>query len=279
MPGAVTDTAPTNVRTCYKHPDRKAGVVCQRCDRPICPQCMHQASVGFHCPECTKSGKQKVYTRANMGVLNRPVVTQILIGINALVFLAGIDGGNSFSRGGGRFFVDGALFGPLVADGEVWRILTAGFLHAGLIHIGFNMLLLFQLGSILEPAVGRARFAAVYFTSLLCGSFGVLLLDPNAATVGASGAVFGLMGAMFIAQRSRGFGSLTSGVGPIIVVNLLITFSIPNISIGGHVGGLAGGLASGWLLYEGARTMGKQQALAAVIGLGIAAAVGCVLVV
>jgi membrane associated rhomboid family serine protease len=279
VPGAVTDLPATNVRTCYRHPDRRAGVACQRCDRPICPQCMHQASVGFHCPECTKAGKQKVYTRANLQVLNRPLLTQVVIGINAAVFLAGVasESGDAFAGRGG-FALDGGLFGPLVADGEWYRIITAGFLHAGLLHLGFNMFLLFQLGSMLEPALGRLRFGATYLVSLLTGSLGVLLLSPNSLTVGASGAVFGLMGLMFVAQRARGLDPWSSGIGSTIGINLLITFTIPGISIGGHVGGLVGGLACGWLLYEGSQTMGKQQALAAVVALGAAAAVGCILV-
>ena len=193
MPGAVSDlpatNVPTNVRACYRHPDRRAGVSCQRCDRPICPQCMHQASVGFHCPECTKTGKQKVYTRANLGVLNRPLLTQVIIGINAAVFVAGlVSESNDALAGRGGFALDGGLFGPAVAAGEWYRIVTAGFLHAGLLHVGLNMFLLFQLGSILEPALGRLRFGLAYVVSLLTGSLGVLLLDPNTLTVGASGA-------------------------------------------------------------------------------------------
>jgi membrane associated rhomboid family serine protease len=240
---------------------------------------MRTASVGFHCPECTKQGKQKVYTRANLNVLNRPLLTQLLIGINAAVFVAGLlNTANDAFAGRGGFIVDGGLFGPSVADGEWYRIVTSGFLHGGLIHVGFNMFLLYQLGSVLEPVLGRLRFGAVYATSLLCGSFGVLLVSPNSLTVGASGAVFGLMGALFLAYRDRGIDPFSTGIAPTIGINLLLTFTIPGISIGGHVGGLIGGLASAWLLFDGARAIGKQQALAAVIGLGAAAAAGCLLV-
>lgn len=240
---------------------------------------MHTASVGFHCPECTKSGKQKVYNRANMSVLNRPVVTQVLIAINALVFVLGlINDPDDALAGRGGFIIDGGLFGPLVADGEWYRIVTAGFLHGGLIHIGFNMFLLYQLGSILEPALGRLRFTVVYFTSLLAGSFGVLVLSPDSLTVGASGAVFGLMGTLFYAQRAQGIDPFSTGIGSTIGINLLLTFTIPGISIGGHVGGLVGGLAASWLLYDGGKAWGKQRSLAAVIGLGVAAGVGCLLI-
>jgi membrane associated rhomboid family serine protease len=233
---------------------------------------MTTASVGFHCPECSRSGRQQVYTKGAIDRLNRPVLTQAIIGLNALVFVAGVvnSSRNAFSGRGG-FIGDGGLFGPAVADGEWYRLVTSGFLHAGLLHLGLNMYLLYLLGSALEPAFGRARFAAVYATSLLCGSLGVMVLDPNALTVGASGAVFGLMGAMFLAYRARGIDPWSSGIGATIGINLLFTFTIPGISIGGHVGGLLGGLASAWLLLDGSRSVGSRQALGAVVALGVAA--------
>lgn len=233
---------------------------------------MTTASVGFHCPECAKGGRQQVYTKATINRLNRPVLTQTIIGVNAAVFVAGLaESSRNAISGRGGFIIDGGLFGPAVADGEWYRLITSGFLHAGLLHLALNMWLLWLLGSALEPAFGRARFAAVYFTSLLCGSLGVMLLQPNALTVGASGAVFGLMGALFVAYRARGINPWATGIGPTIAINLLFTFTIPGISIGGHVGGLLGGLASAWLLVEGSRTMGTRQALGAVVALGVAA--------
>jgi membrane associated rhomboid family serine protease len=263
---------PENLFVCYRHPDRRAGVTCQRCDRPICPDCMTTASVGFHCPECSRSGRQKVYTKADIAQVNRPVLTQAIIGLNALVFLAGFaDQDRGFFGGGGAFRDEGGLFGPLVAQGEWYRLVTSGFLHFGLFHLAVNMYMLFLLGSLLEPSFGRARFAAVYSTSLLCGSLGVMILDPNALTAGASGAIYGLLGATIVAFRSRGIDIWSSGIGMTLVINLVITFSIPGISIGGHVGGLLGGLASAWLLIEGSRTLGTRQALGAVVGLGGAA--------
>ena len=273
-------TSPANVFVCYRHPDRRAGVTCQRCDRPICPDCMNAASVGFHCPECTQRGRQKVYTRASIQALNRPVITQVLIGINVAVYVAGLASSSRNALAGrGGFIVDGGLFGPAVEAGEWWRIITSGFLHGGVIHLGLNMYLLYLLGTVLEPALGRVRFAAVYFTSLLCGSFGVLLLSPNSLTVGASGAVFGLMGALFLAHRSRGINPWASGIGPTIAINVGLTFLFASfISIGGHLGGLAGGLLSGWILFEGSRTMGDRQATALVWAIGAAAFAGCLLV-
>lgn len=269
--------------TCYRHPDRRAGVRCQRCERLICPSCMSTASVGFHCPECARSGRQKVYTRANWSdAMRRPVVGRALIAANVAVFVAGIASqSRNAVAGRGGFIADGGLFGPAVESGEWWRIVTAGFLHAGLLHLLFNMLALFNLAAILEPALGRARLVAVYAVSLLTGSLGVLVLSPDALTVGASGAVFGLMGALVVAQRARGMDPWSSGIGTVIALNLFITFTIPGISIGGHIGGLVGGLVCTWILLDAGPRAFKQPwaPLAAVGALGVAAFVASLLVV
>ncbi|MET0728736.1 MAG: rhomboid family intramembrane serine protease [Acidimicrobiales bacterium] len=285
----------TAVQTCYRHPDRRAGVICQRCDRPICPDCMNQASVGFHCPECMKGSGQKVIRGTQLRTPG--VLTNVLIALNLAVYAAGIGSGlrtkESFIIGGGligegRVFEGAqyhisAPFGELVgvAHGEWWRMLSSGFLHGSLLHIGFNMWVLYQLGRLLEPVLGRVRFGIVYVVAMLCGSFGVLLLEPDAFTVGASGAVFGLMGAAVAAFRSRGINPFDTGLGGAIVLNLVFTFSIPGISIGGHVGGLIGGFLAGWLLLDiGPRYIRHANlTTAAVAGLGVLAALGGVLVV
>ncbi len=272
-----TETQPAET-TCYRHADRRAGVRCQRCERPICPSCMSTASVGFHCPECARSGKQKVYTRANLASagVNRATLTLALIAVNIGVYVIGLPKDDGYG-----FMLDGGLFGPSVADGEWWRIVTSGFLHdRSPMHALFNMLALFNLGTVLEIAIGRARFAALYAFSLLAGSFGVLLLSPNDLTVGASGAVFGLMGALVIAQRVRGLDPWSSGIGTVIGINLLITFTIPGISIGGHLGGLAGGLLSGWILLDlGPRLKQPPWFPLALVGaIGAAAFAACLVV-
>ena len=146
---------------------------------------------------------------------------------------------------GGRLFVDFALFGPAVADGEYYRLLTSGFLHSGFLHVGFNMYILWFLGNLLEPSLGPVRFAGLYLASLLTGSFVAMLLSPDAATIGASGAIFGLMGAAFVMQRARGVDPMQSGIGPMILINLALGFIIPNVSVAGHVGGLIGGALVG----------------------------------
>jgi membrane associated rhomboid family serine protease len=175
---------------------------------------------------------------------------------------------------------EGALFGPSVAAGDWWRPITGGFLHANLMHIGFNMLLLWQLGSLLEPAVKRVGFAALYALSLLGGSFMVLLLSNDSVTVGASGAVFGLMGAAFVAMRSRGINPFQTGIGPLIVLNLVLTFTWPNISVGGHVGGLVAGGVGGLVLWEWGPRLGRRSPLPVLVCLALAGALfaGCLAV-
>jgi membrane associated rhomboid family serine protease len=219
---------------------------------------MTPTPVGMRCPECAGQ-KTPVRSMANVKAGTDPTVTYALIAINVLAFIAELASGSAVtSRGAGTIIADGALYGPDVASGEYWRLVTSGFLHAGLIHIGFNMYFLYALGGQLEPAVGKVRFAVLYFTSLLCGSFGALLMSPNTFTVGASGAVFGLMGGAVIALRARGINPMDSGLGMVILLNLGITFIIPGISIGGHVGGLLGGVIAGALLFEFGERMGRN---------------------
>jgi membrane associated rhomboid family serine protease len=236
---------------CYRHPDRRASVSCQRCNRPICTECMVEAPIGFHCPDDAKGGRQKVYTAASLfRATGRPVVTLTLIAVNVAFFVIGLGlGEDPDIPGRDQLTVDFALFGPLVDTGEWYRLVTSGFLHANLVHIAFNMYLLYLLGQQLEPALGRIQFTVVYFFSLLTGSLGVLLLDPTAVTVGASGAVFGLMGAAVAVQRSRNINPFDTGLGALIVLNLVFTFAFSrSISVGGHIGGLVGGFVAGWLL-------------------------------
>jgi membrane associated rhomboid family serine protease len=171
---------------------------------------------------------------------DEPSLTYVLIGINVLVWIGSTLGGGVGTTSG-SLTDDGGVSQHFIADGEYWRLLTAGFLHAGLFHLATNMLSLWILGSMLEPPFGRWRFGLIYLVSLLCGSFGALLMSPDSVTVGASGAIFGLLGAAAVLARNRGFSLMESGLGIWIGLNLLITFTVPNISVGGHVGGLVGG--------------------------------------
>lgn len=271
-------------QTCYRHPTRETGVSCSSCGRPICPDCMTPTPVGMRCPECSK---QRTEVRTARNLTADPTLTYALIGINVIVFLAEMLTGTGTRVGGtladefalvGAQIQNGAVVG--VADGQWYRLITGGFLHANFIHIGFNMYLLYLLGTMMEPAIGKVRFGALYFTSMLGGSLGVMLLDPFQVTVGASGAVFGLIAAGFLVERSQGLGLFQSSLGMLLVLNLVITFIIPNISIGGHIGGMIVGGICGYLMLVWAPGQSSKQAgniaLGATIAIGLAAAAGAI---
>ena len=245
--------------TCYRHPNRETKVSCSNCGRPICPDCMTSTSVGMRCPECAR---QKTRVRNPVGAPTRrdAPATYALIAICVAAFVAELlGGGSSAIDGGGKIVREGGLFGPLVADGEQYRIVTSAFLHAGILHLGLNMFALYILGSLLEPAIGTARFVGIYAVAILAGSFGALLLDPNELTVGASGGIFGLMAAAFLIARHRGLDELASQIGFFVVLNLVFTFSISNISIGAHLGGLIGGALAALLINALERRHGRNS--------------------
>jgi membrane associated rhomboid family serine protease len=269
----------TATETCYRHPRRETGVHCSNCGRPICPDCMTPTPVGMRCPECSS---QRTQVRTLRSTSTEPTLTYAIIAVNVLVFVAQIAtgaGGFDATSMSSSVFQEGALAGPLVAEGDWWRIVTGGFLHGGLLHIAFNMYFVYFLGTMLEPAIGKLRFGALYFVSLLGGSLGALILSFNSYTVGASGAAFGLLAAGIIAMRSRGIDPMQSGLVMTLVLNLGITLLIPGISIGGHIGGLVAGGVAGVLLFEvGDRRRGMQTpALVATIALGVALAAACIL--
>ena len=218
---------------------------------------MTPSPVGMRCPEC--AGRPSGVRRATAALSGRSETahaTYALIAVNVVAFVAEVaaGGGAASLRGGGTLVRDGALFGPAIADhGEWYRIVTAGFLHAGPVHLLFNMFALYVLGTLLEPGIGTPRFCGIYLAGLLAGSFGALLLDPNEHTVGASGAIFGLFAAAFIVARRRQLESLASQIGLWLVLNLVFTLSVPGISIGGHLGGLAGGGLAALVVMTGER--------------------------
>ena len=179
-------------------------------------------------------------------------------------------GTGGFSGTSGSVIANFGLQGHAVADGEWYRLLTGGFLHAGLFHIGFNMFALFILGRLLEPAIGTPRFVALYFASLFAGSFGAIALtSPNKVTVGASGAIFGLFAAAFVIARGRGLNQLASELGIILLLNLGFTFGVPGISIGGHLGGIVGGFICALFIIAGERgNLGPNPKTAEILGDG-----------
>jgi membrane associated rhomboid family serine protease len=218
---------------------------------------MQQASVGFHCPECSQAGAQKVLRPQDL--VTRPVLAIVLVAVNLAVFAWDAVSPQQLT-------FEGGLFGPYVAGGEWWRIITSGFLHVNLIHVGFNCFLIYQLSLLLEPALGRLRLGLVYACAIVGGSFGALLLSPDALTVGASGGVFGLMGAAVAALRSHGIDIFQTGIGGLLVLNLILTFAIPRISIGGHLGGLVAGAVAGWLVVEAGSRIGSDAVPVALVG-------------
>src|SRR5215204_7612966 len=265
------------MEVCYRHPNRETGVRCSNCERPICPDCMTSTPVGMRCPECARQGATRIRTMRS--ATDEPTLTYILIGINVLAGIGSLLGGGA-GADSSSLTDDGGISQHFIADGEYYRLLTAGFLHAGPFHLLTNMLALWILGTMIEPALGKWRFALVYFVSLLCGSFGALLLSPDSLTVGASGAVFGLMGAAAVVARNRGFSLMESGLGIWIGLNLLITFTIPNISIGGHIGGLVGGVVAAFLLLELPERMRLPDIAPSLVcvAIGVAAVVGSIVI-
>jgi membrane associated rhomboid family serine protease len=231
---------------------------------------MTPTPVGMRCPECAR---QRTPVRSLRTAASGDLVTRILIAVNVIVFLGELVTGSNGYRAGGSLYEKWALFGPLVADGEWWRLITSGFLHSGLIHIGFNMYLLYLLGRLLEPSLGSARFAAVYFVSLLGGSLGALIVNPNAVTVGASGAVFGLMGAAAVQLARRGINPLQTDIGMLIVLNLVLSLVLPGISIGGHIGGLVSGAVCALVLDAPPLRRSLPAAVGTLVALGVAIAV------
>ncbi|QNS05293.1 rhomboid family intramembrane serine protease [Streptomyces xanthii] len=250
---------------CYRHPDRPTGVRCTRCERPVCPECMVSASVGFQCPQCVRSGSgtghrptaTRPRTLAGGTVAADPrLVTKVLIGICLAVFLVQLSVGDHFTN---RFEMLGLAWVPGfstpqgVAEGQWYRLVTAMFLHGGYAHIAFNMLSLWWIGGPLEAALGRARYLALYFVSGLAGSaLTYLLEEPNQGSLGASGAIFGLFGATAVVMRR-----LNYDLRPLIallVINLIFTFTPAfNIAWQAHIGGLVGGLAVGYGMIHAPR--------------------------
>jgi membrane associated rhomboid family serine protease len=245
---------------------------------------MTPTPVGMRCPECSRQ-RTRVKTSATVTRGETPVATYVIIGICVALQLGEMASGANAAAGGlgGSSLIQNfALFGPSVADGEVYRLLTAGFLHSGLFHLLVNMFSLWVLGTMLEPGIGRLRFVLIYLVSLLAGSFGALVVTPHAVTVGASGAIFGLLGAGVVILRNRGIDPMQSGLPLWIGINLVFSFAVPGISIGGHIGGLIGGALAAILLFELPDRVRRVPPIAPMLAagaLGAAAVVGSLAVV
>ena len=255
-PGYASRLSTTDApRYCYRHPDRETGLSCSECGRPICYECMTPAPVGLRCPEHSgkPQGVQRVTRPAQRTMTanwrRANAVTMTLIAINVLVYLAELADGGNVDGTGSSIYYHGVLFGPLVALGDWWRVVTAMFLHYGPIHLALNMYSLYFAGTLLEHLIGRWRFVLLYFASGLAGSAGALIATPINPTAGASGAIFGILGALFVLERSRHIA--TGGqIAMLIVFNLILSFTFAGISIGGHIGGLIGGVVLMWVMLQ-----------------------------
>jgi membrane associated rhomboid family serine protease len=271
----------SSVPHCYRHPNRETYVSCSECGRPICAECMTPAPVGQRCPE--HSGKPQGARRVSAGMRRGAfegtgaLVTKSLVALNVLIYLITAFQGNGLNSPGGSLFNKWLLYGPAVANGDWWRLFTSAFLHAGLLHIAFNMYFLWFVGSAVEQALGRGRFLLIYIVSALAGSAGALVWTPTEFTVGASGALFGILGAALVLERQ---GNLVLGgaAAALIAINLLFGFipslvpgAVIRISIGGHIGGLIGGILCTVVLSK----FGRGHAAYSRVGLwGIAGVLG-----
>lgn len=240
---------------------------------------MVQASVGYQCPECTHARPQKVVSgAAAFGRGGQDVIVgKVLVGLNVAAYVLMVVVGGATSPQG-SVYENGVTFGPAIAGGEWWRVVTGGFLHASPLHLLMNMFLLWLLSKELEPSLGHLRFGLLYLVSLVGGAVGVMLLSPNDPTLGASGAVFGLMGALVVLQLRARQNPWSTGLGGLVLINVVITFAIPGISVGGHIGGLLTGAAAGLLVTpeQGpTTTVGIRDGflVLAAIGLGVLAVV------
>jgi len=300
-------------RFCYRHPDRETGLSCSECGRPICVDCMTVAPVGIRCPDhagarpravtaaarpATVATKRVRRTAARHGyVIPEFSVTRVLVVVNVLVYLlelaigGNIDGTSNSIFNHGALVVNGAYAGdqfgafhpgtPIppgltpagLEHGEWYRLLSAAFLHYGPIHLGLNMLALWWLGQPVEAALGRARFFLLYIVSGLAGSAGALLITPNSVTVGASGAIFGILGALLVLEYQV-TGSLAGQAMTLIVINLAFSAGFSsNISLGGHVGGLIAGILS-TIAFVGFRRQFPAVGRAALFRAAIVVAIG-----
>ncbi|TIC82778.1 rhomboid family intramembrane serine protease [Nocardioides sp. GY 10127] len=290
-PEGAPPSAPVGAPVCYRHPDRETHIRCQRCERPICPDCMSPASVGFQCPECVAEGRRSQRApRSTFGGLvptSAGRVSFVLIALNAAVWVAVLATGGSTSWlvdllglrvqglcqvGNAGFDVrqavctnQGGTWLPGVADGAWWQLITSAFLHVQVLHIGFNMFALYVLGPQLERMLGSARFVALYLVSALAGSAMVVWLSsPYQLTLGASGAVFGLMGALLVValHQKLAYQQILMWIG----LNFVISFWGSGISWQGHLGGFLGGLACAGVIVLAPR--GRSRATVQWAGLG-----------
>lgn len=268
----MSDAGTNRGNFCYRHPDRQSFVLCQRCGRTICPECQTQAAVGVHCPECVSEARASA-PKTKSRVLStirrpgdRPIVTYSIIAVTVVMFLLQQVTGGALTRT--------LLYAPVLTvydpAYQPWRMITSMFAHASFFHLLFNMFSLYIFGPILERALGRGRFIALYFLAGFGGSVAVLLLAPTSSVLGASGAIFGLMGAFFVIQRSLGGNNPSLLI--IIGLNLAIPFILPgsNISWQAHVGGLIVGATVAFIYTKTRNRRQKFQQIGLLVLVAVA---------
>lgn len=294
-------TLPTTDRACALHPGRTGTLECVACARGMCPQCTHRTSVGPLCPMCIRramahdaaqqnpaanrtvvsSGARRVSPRMHL-----PVVTGLIVAACLAIFFYDTSTGGRLVLGDGiqqigPERVDGlgdlVLYAPsLEYNGEWYRVLTSGFIHFGIAHVGMNMLVLWQVGRMIEGVFGALDFSVLYISGILGGSLGAVLLDPDVPVGGASGAVFALLGATAVLQMIAGQNIFKTGLGPLLVINIAISF-LPFVSLGGHMGGLVMGILAGGAIglarRRGGGAVAAAPVLVAALGFGAFAAI------
>ena len=268
---------------CYRHPDRQSFVLCQRCGRTVCAECQTQAAVGVICPECMaeqrasqtpaqKKAQRRWSAPRAVAVDSRPLATYAIIAVTTLVFVVTLIPGFGTTVQNTLLFWAPALYPEISGLFEPWRILTAALVHGSFWHLGLNMLALWMIGRSLEPLLGRGRFVTLYLLSAAGGSVGVALLSFMTPVVGASGAIFGLFGALIVIGRH--IGANIAGIAIVLAINLAIGF-VPGMGVSwqAHVGGLVVGLIVGFIYIRtrSARQKATQIALLSAVGLGLIA--------
>lgn len=250
------------MQVCYRHPDRETAITCTRCDRPICVECMVNAAVGFQCPECANQKSQIINVRQQSALSTLPRVTRAIIGANIAVFVmnvfAGVAGAESFG-----------MIPGMIAQGQWYRLITAAFLHGGFLHIAFNMYALYFLGPDLERFFGRFRFAVIYFLAAFGGGVATYYFsDVNTISVGASGAIFGLMGAS-IAVGHEVRADIRQYVS-LFAINVMIGFMSPGIDWRAHLGGAVAGALGAWIMLRSQKLRNIAIEYVGILGITVA---------
>ncbi len=259
--------------TCYRHPERQTGRRCTRCGRPACPECLKEASVGSQCVDCVKAAAPTPSQRVGLFTRRENMLaTKAIIGVTVAAFVViGLRDANF--GGNGQTAANLWLFGPAVQHGQWWRIFTTSLVHGGLLHLFFNVLLLWIVGRLLEPGAGPVRFGLIYVVSVAAGSAAALIAQPHVATIGASGGVFGVAAAATIVMQRQGIRFWDTGFGPILVANLVLDYFTPQISIAAHIGGAIGGLLVAEAMLQSRRVQRPEIGVVGGVAVGIVAVV------